>query len=81
MKQKVNVNMVVLANANRGPYKHGSNEQVAGDFFGPTRRIIERVAGEKLQENNTGQAPEQRECKPLLDPVKPQVDCLFCDRE
>ena len=57
--EEVDVDVVVLAHADRGADEHGADQQVARDLLGPDGRVVERVAREELVEDRRRRAPRR----------------------
>ena len=50
----------------RAANEHNPHQAVTRYLFGPGQAVIEHVAREKLQENDEGERPENRKCKPVF---------------
>ena len=58
------MDVAIGAHRRRNRDEHRADQQIAGDFLGPGRRIVERVAGKELVEDVGRQHPEERERDP-----------------
>src|SRR5918993_1728070 len=72
--QKIHLNVIVLAHTDRCADKRDADQQITGNLLGPGRRVVQCIASEELQKNDTRQRPEKHERDPLFKTVDANVD-------
>src|SRR5438132_709605 len=79
--EEIDLDMVVLAHVHGGADEGGGDEEVARDLLGPRGRVVQRIAGEELVEDDERQHPEDAEGRPVLEAVVRDVHLFLMDVE
>src|SRR5262249_26342433 len=66
VRKQLNGNMRIAAGHHRATDEYHPHQSVARDLLGPGQAVIENIAREKLQEDDEGERPKERECKPIF---------------
>jgi hypothetical protein len=63
----------IFAHAHDGPDETDRYQKITGDFFGPRKRTVQHIAGEELEEDVSGQNPEDKEYNVIFDTELPPL--------
>ena len=73
-EDQVDLDVSRQPHARRRADEDHADQAVGRDLLGPGVAVVEDIAGEELQEHAQRHDPEDRECHPILERVRTEID-------